>query len=152
MLIRTSSCINTRAAGGFSSSRSRYSRVDGSIRSQATRKSWSTKSRPRACSVRMVVPFFERYVVPFSCKRATFETVPRNSRGDGERRAPCPNGFGRNRKEGLRDESELEGQGTCTSARRGACENPQRPYVGHPCLGMKIWSSPHGDMRDNCLR
>ena len=84
--------------------------------------------------------------------RSIFETVPRNSRGDGERRAPCPNGFGRNRKEGLCDESGLEGQGTCTSARRGACENPQRPYVGHPCLGMKRWSSPHGDMRDTCLR
>jgi hypothetical protein len=42
-----SSCINTRAVVGFSSSRSRHSRVDRSIRNREVRKSWSTRSRPR---------------------------------------------------------------------------------------------------------
>src|SRR5438874_11325945 len=49
----------------------------------------------------------------------------------------CPD-----RREGLRDESGQQGKGSGAAAGRSACENPQRPYVGHPCLGMKIWSSP----------
>jgi len=99
-----------------------------------------------------VVPFFERYVVPFSCKRETFERFREvlEAMERGEHRVPM--GLAEIVKKGLRDESKLQGKGTLTPARRGAGENPQRPYVGHPRLGMKIWSSPHGDMGDNCLR
>jgi hypothetical protein len=35
-----------------------------------------------------VVPFFERYVVPFSCKRETFERFREILEADGARRAP----------------------------------------------------------------
>ena len=99
-----------------------------------------------------VIPFFERYIVPFSCKRETFERFREIPRGDGARRAPRASRPGRDREEGLRDESSVERQSALTTARRSACENPQRPSVGHPCLGMKRWSSPHGDVGDNCLR
>ena len=45
----------------------------GSHPSPGIQRSWCSRSRPRELFREKVIPFFERYVVPFSCKRVTFE-------------------------------------------------------------------------------
>ena len=99
-----------------------------------------------------VIPFFERYVVPFSCKRETFERFREvlEAMERGEHRVPM--GLAEIVKKVYAMNPNSKGKARSRPLDRGACENPQRPYVGHPRLGMKIWSSPHGDMGDNCLR
>jgi hypothetical protein len=80
-----------------------------------------------------VVPFFEQYVVPYSAKVETFERFREilEMMERGLHRRP-PTRARADRGQGLCNEPVFQGSAPATSARARACENPQRPYVGHP--------------------
>jgi hypothetical protein len=99
-----------------------------------------------------VIPFFGRYIVPFSCKVQTFERFREIVAMMIRKEHLEPAGLAQIVR--LAYEMNPAGKGKARSRPLGEVtrENPQRPYVGHAFSSVKIWSSPHGDMGVNCLR
>jgi hypothetical protein len=99
-----------------------------------------------------VVPFFERYIVPFTCKGETFtrfrEILDAMERGEHRE----PSGLA----EIVRKVYAMNPNSKGRARSRPLDEVLARILRGHtsdiPSFGMKIWSSPHGDVGDNCLR
>jgi hypothetical protein len=99
-----------------------------------------------------VIPFFERYVVPFSCKRVTFERFKEIVEMMGRREHLEPTGLASIVTKVYAMNPDSKGKARA----RPLADVVERILRGHtsdiPNHGMKRWSSPHGDMGDNCLR
>jgi len=102
-----------------------------------------------------VVPFFERYVMPFSCKRTTFERFREILEMLNRKEHFTVDGMIRVVEKAYEMNPSSKGRQrlrTLTEVRERILRGHTPDAQSVPQAGMKIWSSPHGDMGVNCLR